>query len=240
MHPHALITGGSRGIGLSIARLLALNNHRITLLSRNPSTLEAALSSLSPPGSDRNSHQFHRCIVGDVSSSQFWANDFAAEYSDGCKGEETSKGDIDILVNCAGITHESLFMRMREEQLETVMNTNLTGMMVGTRYLLAKKYFRAAKTMGEYEKQKPQEMQMPVIINVASLLGLKGGRGAVAYAASKAGVLGFTRALATELGPLGIRVNALVPGYIQTDMTEGTLNHPHYIARKFMSDAVHY
>lgn len=91
------------------------------------------------------------------------------------------------------------------------MDTNLTGMILGTRFLLRKKYISGSM----------KEDVSPVVINVASLLGLKGGIGAVAYAASKAGVIGFTRALSEELGKSCIRVNALVPGYVATDMTAG-------------------
>ncbi|KAF2728749.1 NAD(P)-binding protein [Polyplosphaeria fusca] len=211
MTPHALITGSSRGIGLSIAHLLARNSHRITLLSRSPSALTSALSSLPPVAS---SSLPHRYIAGDVSSPRFWSEEFGEKFMEG-----KDEGDkIDVLVNCAGITREGLFARASEEEVREVLDTNLTGLMVGTRWLLGNKCFRGRKARGEGGGE---DRQMPVIINVASLLGIKGGRGAVAYATSKAGVLGFTRALATELGPLGIRVNAVVPGYIETDMTEG-------------------
>jgi len=96
--------------------------------------------------------------------------------------------------------------------MENTIDTNLTALMQGTKSLLRYRYLRSL--------EKEQDHFSPVIINVASLLGLQGGYGAVAYAASKAGVLGFTRALATEYASHKVRVNAVVPGYVDTDMTK--------------------
>ena len=100
---------------------------------------------------------------------------------------------------------------MDPHAIDQIVTTNLTAMMVGTKVLLRGRYFR------KMERQKDGAAS---IVNVSSLLGLKGGYGAVAYAASKAGVLGFTRALATEYASHEVRVNAIVPGYITTDMTK--------------------
>jgi NAD(P)-dependent dehydrogenase (short-subunit alcohol dehydrogenase family) len=119
---------------------------------------------------------------------------------------------IDVLVNCAGITGNQLFARMKRSATKDVIDTNLTGLMMGTQYLLRHKFLRCINAKDTYS---------PTIINVASLLAVQGGFGAVAYAASKAGVLGFTRALALETGRSGVRVNAIVPGYIETDMISG-------------------
>lgn len=99
-----------------------------------------------------------------------------------------------------------------ESTIDQLITTNLTAIMHGTKFLLRNGYLRSPKA----ETQGPS----PTIINVASLLGLQGGYGAVAYAASKAGVLGFTRALATEYASHKVRVNAIVPGYVDTDMTK--------------------
>lgn len=123
-----------------------------------------------------------------------------------------------MLVNCAGISQSSFFTRTEPEYISEIVDTNLKSLMLGTRFLLRNRYIQGTrKANGE---------PSPVIINVSSLLGVKGGYGAVAYAASKAGVLGFTRALAVEQGPLGVRVNAIVPGYVETDMTKGKLPVP--------------
>jgi NAD(P)-dependent dehydrogenase (short-subunit alcohol dehydrogenase family) len=121
---------------------------------------------------------------------------------------------IDVLVNCAGITENQLFARTKYSAMKGVIDTNLTGLMMGTQYLLRYQFLRRTNTEEKYS---------PTIINVASLLAVQGGFGAVAYAASKAGVLGFTRALALEIGRSGVRVNAIVPGYIETDMIASML-----------------
>jgi NAD(P)-dependent dehydrogenase (short-subunit alcohol dehydrogenase family) len=118
---------------------------------------------------------------------------------------------IDVLINCAGISQSRLFMGTGEAETSNIVSLNLTAMMIGTRYLMRQGYLRGPK---------PGDKITPSIVNVSSLLGLSGGYGAVAYAASKAGVLGFTRALATEYSSHKVRVNAIVPGYISTDMTK--------------------
>jgi NAD(P)-dependent dehydrogenase (short-subunit alcohol dehydrogenase family) len=220
---NALIIGGSRGIGLAIAHLLARNNYSITLLSRSQPALQSAIATLKVP-SENGMHRpvKHGYIAADITASQFWTpSGFASAYAAVGEGDESAH-KIDVLVNSAGITQTSLFTRMDSDAIENVVHTNLTSMMVGTRYLLRNKFISGrAREEGHHS---------PVIINVASLLGLQGGFGAVAYAASKAGVLGFTRALASETGPSGVRVNAIVPGYIETDMTKGALVHhePHH------------
>lgn len=173
--PHVLITGGSRGIGLAVAQLFAANFYRCTLISRNSEQLSSAVSSLE--SSHLPSSARHQYLAGDITKASFWAPDtFSASY------DKQDGGKIDVLVNCAGITQNSLFVRTTAEDVQNIVDTNLTAMMLGTRYLLRKRYMRAADK--EFS---------PAIINVASLLGIKGGKGAVAYAASKAGVLGMFR-----------------------------------------------
>ncbi|EKD14683.1 uncharacterized protein L3040_000206 [Drepanopeziza brunnea f. sp. 'multigermtubi'] len=132
----------------------------------------------------------HRVVVGDVAEGAFW---------EGLKREK-----IDILVNAAGITHYSPLFVTSTPLLESVMRTNLMGTMMGCRAV--------GKGM--------MARKGGCIINVASLLGIKGGKGSSAYAASKAGVVGLTRALAAELGEKNVRVNVILPGYIETDMTD--------------------
>lgn len=130
--------------------------------------------------------------------------------------EQNHASRIDVLVNCAGITQARLFTATEDASLDEIVNINLTSMMIGTRFLLRQGYLR-----GETGNAKAKrESTSPVVINVSSLLGLAGGYGAVAYAASKAGVLGFTRALATEYASHRVRVNAIVPGYVESDMTK--------------------
>ncbi|OBT65584.1 hypothetical protein VE03_05577 [Pseudogymnoascus sp. 23342-1-I1] len=115
-----------------------------------------------------------------------------AFWKDLAKKMKEDKDHCDVLVNAAGITHYSLLVRTPAARVDEVIDTNLRGTILGC-----------------------------CIINISSLLGVKGGRGSSVYAASKAGVLGFTRALAAEAGPAGVRVNAVVPGYIETEMTSG-------------------
>ncbi|CAI6243545.1 unnamed protein product [Periconia digitata] len=240
---HALITGGSRGIGLHTARLLARNNYACTLISRSPSTLETAVFSLHvpPTPSSSSSQPYHAFIPGDIASPSFWTTDTFSDVR-----ARTTR--FDVVVNCAGISQEKVFVRMDEDEIRGVVDTNLTAMMVGTRFLLRNRYLQAyspssstgssrssgdAGGPGEGEvngEQEGESRHSPVIINVGSLMGVSGGFGAVAYAASKAGVLGFTRALATELGGKRVRVNAIVPGYVETDMTQD-LDHSSLLRR---------
>ncbi|KAE9380195.1 NAD(P)-binding protein [Stipitochalara longipes BDJ] len=133
----------------------------------------------------------HRALIGDVGDGEFWR-------------QLRKEKHVDMLVNAAGITHYSPLFVTSPSLLEEVVTTNLTGTMM------------ACRTVGK----NMMANKKGCIINVASLLGLKGGKGSAAYAASKAGVIGLTRALASELGEKNVRVNVLVPGYIETEMTD--------------------
>lgn len=221
-NPHVLITGGSRGIGLSIAHLFARHNHRCTLVSRSEAPLRAAVASLNAQHPLPSPAAQHAFIAGDIASPSFWsASGIGAQLP---AKEDASK--LDVLVNCAGVTQGSLFVSTDASRIQDIVDTNLTGLMVGTRFLLRGRYFgSAARGKGVPEGADGGRDSSRCIINVASLLATHGGHGAVAYAASKAGVLGFTRALAGELGRQGIRVNAVVPGFVETDMTAGGSRH---------------
>ena len=113
-------------------------------------------------------------------------------------------GAVDILVNNAGITRDNLLMRMKEEEWDEIMNTNLASV-----YKMSKAVLR-----GMMKKKAGR------IISIASVVGAMGNAGQANYAAAKAGIMGFTKSLAREVGPRGITVNAVAPGFIQTDMTD--------------------
>src|SRR5262245_60390554 len=159
--PHALITGGSRGIGLAIARLLSANNHRITLISRKSPQIETHAFPLAP----------HH-IPGDVSDPSFWSTArFGTLLARPTNEDET--GRIDVLVNCAGLSQAGLFTRTEPDQMERIVDTNLKGLMLGTRYLLRNRYIHGARP-----PKHGHGTASPVIINLSSLLGLRGGYGA--------------------------------------------------------------
>jgi NAD(P)-dependent dehydrogenase (short-subunit alcohol dehydrogenase family) len=211
---HVLITGGSRGIGFAIAQAFAKHSYQCTLVSRSKDKLENAVSKLSPVDLAAP----HRYISGSITSPDFWST---TNFKNNglAKSEDSSK--IDVLVNCAGITQSRLFTTTPAEDIQDIVDTNLTALMLGTRFLLRNKYL-ASTTRSRADAG---SQYTPSIINVSSLLGVSSGHGAVAYAASKAGVLGFTRALAAEYVQHGVRVNAVVPGYVESDMTKGTNVH---------------
>ena len=191
----ALITGGSRGIGRAICiKLAALGYHVLINYKSNTEEAEKTLSITKENGSNGELLQFN---VADKDQIKQVLGDWL-------QANEEEK-HIDILVNNAGIRDDSLMAWMAEEQWDNVLKTNLDSFFYVTRLVLSgmltRKYGR--------------------IINVVSLSGLKGLAGQTNYSAAKAGVIGATKALAQEVGRQGITVNALAPGFIKTDMTDG-------------------
>ena len=185
----AVVTGAGRGIGRAIALKFAAAGADVACVSR---TVE-------------NSEK----VAGEVRSlgRKAWAHavDVADAAAVNAAAEKilTDCGKVDILVNNAGVTRDGLLMRMSEADWDTVLNTNLKGA-----FLFTKAFTRA------FVKQRSGR-----IINVASIIGLIGNAGQANYAASKAGLIGFTQSTARELASRGITVNALAPGFIETDMT---------------------
>ncbi|KAI8821047.1 uncharacterized protein EV422DRAFT_50688 [Fimicolochytrium jonesii] len=192
--PHALITGGSRGIGLAIARAF-LPTHNLILVARDSHRLENARAALlNEGGGDCNSRV--QTIAADLGS--------VAEIEAVGKHLSTATTNISVLVNAAGIATDALLATATAAHVESVLATNLTASILMAR-LVARGMIRRREGS---------------IINIASVAGIKGNAGQSVYAASKAGLIGFTRALSRELGPRNIRVNAIAPGYIDTDMTQ--------------------
>jgi len=187
--PTAVVTGSARGIGLEIARTLCESGYRVMLSDINEAGLETAKKELSDAGMTVAS------CVADVSKAE------DAEKLTNAALE--AFGRIDVLVNNAGITRDGLIMRMDEAAWDLVLKINLKGA-----FLMSKAVVRPML------KQK-----QGAIVNISSVIGLMGNAGQANYAASKAGLIGFTKSFAKEFGRKGIRANAIAPGFISSDMT---------------------
>ncbi|MCY3039066.1 3-oxoacyl-[acyl-carrier-protein] reductase [Aerococcus sp. Group 2] len=187
--PTAIITGGNRGIGAAIAREFANKGYNLALVSRSGSS-QAHLDDLS----ERDAKVLDlKAEVQDFDQAQAIINRCKEEYS-----------HIDVLINNAGITRDTLLMRMKEADFDVVIDVNLKGCFNLMRHV--------SKVM---LKQKSGN-----IINIASLSGQIGNAGQINYAAAKAGVIAMTKTAARELASRGIRVNAVAPGFIASDMTD--------------------
>lgn len=190
----ALVTGGSRGIGRAVCLKLADMGYNILInYKSNETEADQTLSLVKDKGVSAEILQFD---VSDKNQVQSVLGGWI---------ETNQENVIEVLVNNAGIREDALMIFMKDEQWDNVLNTNLDGFFYVTRIvinsMLLKKFGR--------------------IINIVSLSGLKGLPGQTNYSAAKAGVIGATKALAQEIGRKGITVNAVAPGFIKTDMTEG-------------------
>jgi len=185
----AFVTGGATGIGLAIAESLGLHGATVAIFNRNEERAREAVEKMR--GAGATAHAF----AADVANTASVDTAFAAALQ--------QLGKVDILVNNAGVTRDGVFMRMSDEQWNDVIDTNLAGA------------FRCARAV-----TRPMlKARGGRIINISSVVGLMGNAGQANYAASKAGLLGFTRSLARELASRAITVNAVCPGFIETDMT---------------------
>src|ERR1700694_1507018 len=188
----AIVTGAGRGIGHAIAARLASEGARLACVSRSEENAKRTADELNVARAD--SAKPYAVDVADHEAVQKIGAQILADF-----------GKIDILVNNAGVTRDGLAMRMSVEDWDTVINTNLRGAFNVTQSIL-----RAMI------KQRGGR-----IINITSVIGLIGNAGQTNYAASKAGLIGFTKSLARELASRNITVNAVAPGFITTDMTSG-------------------
>ena len=222
---NALVTGAGRGIGKAIALELAAKG-AFVIVNYNGSkdAAEQTVAEIKAAGGDAVAYQ---CSVSDYEACGAMITALIKEYA-----------HIDILVNNAGITRDGLLMKMSEEDFDAVINTNLKGCFNTIRHM--SRYFlkqRAGK-----------------IINISSVSGILGNAGQANYSASKAGVIGLTKAVARELASRGINVNAVAPGFVETDMTDalsdsvkenlksqiplGKIGHPQDIAKAVSEYAV--
>ena len=187
----ALVTGASRGIGKACAIELAKAGYDVAVsYAGNEEAANKTVAELKDLGVMAKAYKF------DVSDKEACSKAVEEVLSD--------FGKLDVLVNNAGITRDGLFMRMSAENWEAVINTNLSSAFYMTS--------PAIKTM--------IKQRSGCIINMSSIVGVMGNAGQANYSAAKAGLIGFTKSLAKELGSRNIRVNAIAPGFIQTDMTK--------------------
>lgn len=185
----AIVTGASRGIGRCIAQYLARQGARIVAVSRKQQDTEALVAEIKNQGGGAISVAADVAVEGDVTAM--------------IDAAQEAFGQIDILVNNAGITRDTLLARMKEDDWDAVMNINLKGAFLCTR--------AAAKVMNKQRYGR--------IINVTSVVGQMGNIGQANYCASKGGLMGLTRSNARELARRNVTVNAVAPGFIETDMT---------------------
>jgi 3-oxoacyl-[acyl-carrier protein] reductase len=186
----ALVTGASRGLGHAIARALAAEGASIAAVARSEEALRETVETLRTAGGAAEPFALD---VADSAAAEAAVEKIAARF-----------GQIDILVNNAGVTRDGLLMRMKSEDWDTVIDTNLKGA------------FNLTKPVGRLMVRQRSGR----IVNISSVIGLMGNAGQANYAASKAGLIGFSKSVAKEFASRGITCNVVCPGFIETDMTK--------------------
>jgi 3-oxoacyl-[acyl-carrier protein] reductase len=197
----ALVTGGTRGIGHDICRALLDAGAKVALCSRDGAAAEQTASALG------EGTRGYACDVGVSNQVEAFA-----------KAVEKDFGQIDVLVNNAGFTKDTLLFLMTEADWDSVVDTNLKGTFLMTKY--------AARGM--------IKRRWGRVINITSVVGLNGNKGQSNYSASKAGIIGFTKSIAKELASRNVLVNAVAPGYIETELTRGISAE----AKKYFQDNI--
>jgi len=187
----ALITGASKGIGKAIATSFAKEGANVAFTYL--SSIEKGQALESELAAHGTKIKGYRSNAADFDAAEELVNNIVNEF-----------GSLDVIVNNAGITRDNLLMRMNEESWDEVINVNLKSCFNTVK--------AATRTM--------MKQRSGAIINITSVVGVKGNAGQANYAASKAGIIGFTKSVALELGSRGIRSNAVAPGFIETEMTE--------------------
>ncbi len=188
----AVVTGAARGIGTAVALKLAEHGANIAFTYVSDSSEQKALALESQLKIHGVKAKAYKSNAGDFSQCEAFVNDVLKEF-----------GAIDICVNNAGISKDNLLLRMTAEQWDEVMTTNLKSVFNMTKQVIRPMIKAKAGS----------------IINMSSIVGISGNAGQSSYAASKAGIIGFTKSVAKELGSRNIRCNAIAPGFVETDMT---------------------
>jgi len=195
----AIVTGAARGIGAAIALKFAEHGANVAFTYVSDSSAEKAAALESQLQSLGVKAKAYRSNAGDFAQCETFVNDVVKEF-----------GTVDICVNNAGISKDNLLLRLTAEQWDEVMNTNLKSVFNMTKQVI----------------RPMMKAKAGSIINMSSIVGVSGNAGQSSYAASKAGIIGFTKSVAKELGSRNIRCNAIAPGFVETDMThylkEGT------------------
>jgi 3-oxoacyl-[acyl-carrier protein] reductase len=184
----AIVTGGSRGIGFAVAEELAAAGAQVAVTARAKERADQAVEALGGAGG-----RGYGCDVTDGTA----CSELVERVSD-------ELGPVDVLVNNAGITRDNILVRLKDEDWDAVLDTNLRGAF----------HMMRAVARGMMKRRSGR------IVNIASVVGLTGNRGQANYAASKAGLLGLTKSVAQELASRDVLVNAVAPGFVETEMTE--------------------
>jgi 3-oxoacyl-[acyl-carrier protein] reductase len=183
----AIVTGGSRGIGFAIGEALAAGGTQVALTARDEARAAEAAEALGGAGG-----RGYGCDVQDPGAC-----------SDLVERVEAELGPVDVLVNNAGITRDNVLVRLKDEDWQDVLDTNLRGAF----------FMMRSVARGMMKRRSGR------IVNISSVVGLTGNRGQANYAASKAGLVGLTKSVAQELASRNVLVNAVAPGFVETDMT---------------------
>ncbi len=186
---NAVVTGATRGIGLGVAKALAASGAKVACIGTNEEKLNESVADIVAEGGDAKAYV---CNVADSAAVTEVSKTILADF-----------GKVDVLVNNAGITRDMLMRRITDDMWNDVINVNLTGTFLVTRAFV----------------ESMRKSKWGRIINISSISGLIGNKGQANYSASKAGVIGFTRTVSKELGNRNITVNAICPGFVDTDMT---------------------